>query len=120
MNILKLRLTALKSKRCKAGPENDVLCPEAFLEVVTDKLAYTSAMFINIELLEHFFYQVRLLAAFLRDSTFSNCIAGSSPARLTRAFSTISIVERLSSLLVRTPRSDDIWISRSAKTNWKR
>ncbi|OCH93051.1 hypothetical protein OBBRIDRAFT_885805 [Obba rivulosa] len=57
LNILKLRLSALKSKRCKGGPENDVLCPEAFLEVVTDKLAYTSAMFINIELLEHFFYQ---------------------------------------------------------------
>ena len=58
LNILKLRLSTLRSKRCKAGPENDVLCPEAFLEVVTDKLAYTSAMFINIELLEHFFYQV--------------------------------------------------------------
>ena len=28
--------------------------------VVADKLAYTSAMFINIELLDHFFYQVRL------------------------------------------------------------
>ena len=25
--ILKLRLAALKSKRCKAGPENDVLVP---------------------------------------------------------------------------------------------
>ena len=60
IGILKLRLAALKSKRCKAGPENDVLCPEAFLNVVADKLAYTSAMFINIELLDHFFYQVRL------------------------------------------------------------
>ncbi|KAI0072946.1 hypothetical protein K474DRAFT_1667160 [Panus rudis PR-1116 ss-1] len=57
MSVLKLRLAALKSKRCKAGPENDVLCPEAFLSVVADKLAYTSAMFINIELLDHFFYQ---------------------------------------------------------------
>ncbi|KAI0709986.1 P-loop containing nucleoside triphosphate hydrolase protein [Earliella scabrosa] len=57
VGILKLRLAALKSKRCKAGPENDVLCPEAFLNVVADKLAYTSAMFINIELLDHFFYQ---------------------------------------------------------------
>ncbi|TBU24027.1 P-loop containing nucleoside triphosphate hydrolase protein [Dichomitus squalens] len=57
IGILKLRLAALKSKRCKAGPENDVLCPEAFLNVVADKLAYTSAMFINIELLDHFFYQ---------------------------------------------------------------
>ncbi|KAK0223003.1 P-loop containing nucleoside triphosphate hydrolase protein [Armillaria fumosa] len=57
LNILKLRLAALRSKRCKAGPDNDVLCPEAFLNVVADKLAYTSAMFINIELLDQFFYQ---------------------------------------------------------------
>lgn len=59
VDILKLRLAALKSKRCKAGPESEALCPEAFLNVVADKLAYTSTMFINIELLEHFFYQVR-------------------------------------------------------------
>jgi len=58
INMLKLRLAALKSKPCRAGPENDVLCPEAFLSAVADKLAYTSAMFINIELLEQFFYQV--------------------------------------------------------------
>ncbi|KAG6915869.1 hypothetical protein DXG01_009477 [Tephrocybe rancida] len=57
LGILKLRLLALKSKRCRAGPESDVLCPEAFLNVVADKLAYTSAMFINIELLDQFFYQ---------------------------------------------------------------
>lgn len=50
-------MAALKSKRCKAGPESDLLCPEAFLEVVADKLAYTSSMFINIELLDQFFYQ---------------------------------------------------------------
>lgn len=58
ISILKLRSLALKSKRCKAGPDNDVFCPETFLNVVAEKLAYTSAMFINIELLEHFFYQV--------------------------------------------------------------
>jgi len=57
LSILKLRLMALKSKRCKAGPENDAFCPEAFLNVVADKLAYTSSMFINIELLDQFFYQ---------------------------------------------------------------
>ncbi|KZT07755.1 uncharacterized protein LAESUDRAFT_651059 [Laetiporus sulphureus 93-53] len=57
LGILKLRLAALKSKRCKAGPENDVFCPEIFLNAVADKLAYTSAMFISIELLDHFFYQ---------------------------------------------------------------
>ncbi|TFY72269.1 hypothetical protein EVG20_g738 [Dentipellis fragilis] len=57
LSTLKLRLAALKSKRCRSGPENDMLCPEAFLNVVADKLAYTSAMFINIELLDQFFYQ---------------------------------------------------------------
>lgn len=63
MGILKLRSLALRSKRCKAGPSNDVFCPEAFLDVVAEKLAYTSAMFINIELLDHFFYQVSLAAS---------------------------------------------------------
>ena len=58
LSILKLRLAALKSKKCRVGPGNDVLCPEAFLNVVAEKLAHTAAMFINIELLEHFFYQV--------------------------------------------------------------
>lgn len=58
LNILKLRVMALKSKRCRAGPQSEVFCPEAFLNVVADKLAYTSAMFINIELLDQFFYQV--------------------------------------------------------------
>jgi dynamin-like GTPase MGM1, mitochondrial len=58
LGVLKLRLRALKSKRCRSGPENDVLCPEAFLNALADKLAYTSAMFINIELLDQFFYQV--------------------------------------------------------------
>ncbi|KAH8118158.1 P-loop containing nucleoside triphosphate hydrolase protein [Phellopilus nigrolimitatus] len=57
VGILKLRLSTLKSKRCKGGSNNKALCPEAFLDVVADKLAYTSAMFINIELLDHFFYQ---------------------------------------------------------------
>ncbi|KAJ2914503.1 hypothetical protein MD484_g5908, partial [Candolleomyces efflorescens] len=57
LHILKLRLAALKSKRCKVGPQSEAFCPEAFLNVVADKLAYTSSLFINIELLEHFFYQ---------------------------------------------------------------
>ena len=58
LGILKLRVMALKSKRCRAGPQSEIFCPEAFLNVVADKLAYTSAMFINIELLDQFFYQV--------------------------------------------------------------
>lgn len=35
-----------------------MLCPEAFLDVVADKLAYTAAMFINIELIGHFIDEV--------------------------------------------------------------
>lgn len=58
LSVLKLRLAALKSSRCRAGPRSEVFCPETFLNVVADKLAYTSAMFINIELLDQFFYQV--------------------------------------------------------------
>ena len=57
LTLLKLRHAALKSRRCRLGPEQSAFCPEAFLSVVADKLAYTSTMFINIELLEQFFYQ---------------------------------------------------------------
>ena len=81
LSILKLRLAALTSKRCKGGPENDVLCPEVFLDVVADKLAYTSTMFINIELLDHFFYQVSPLP-YISDSNTES--AASSRERLTR------------------------------------
>ncbi|KAH8917640.1 hypothetical protein BT69DRAFT_1226545 [Atractiella rhizophila] len=56
-SALKLRIAALKSRRCKGGPDNKGLCPEIFLNVVADKLAYTAVMFINIELLAEFFYQ---------------------------------------------------------------
>ncbi|KAK8865781.1 hypothetical protein IAR55_000928 [Kwoniella newhampshirensis] len=57
LTLLKLRQQALKSRRCRQGPDQSAFCPEAFLSVVADKLAYTSTMFINIELLEQFFYQ---------------------------------------------------------------
>lgn len=55
--LLKLRQAAIRSKRCRGGPEQAAFCPETFLAVVAEKLAYTSTMFINIELLEQFFYQ---------------------------------------------------------------
>lgn len=55
--LLKLRQQAIRSKRCRGGPEQAAFCPETFLAVVAEKLAYTSTMFINIELLEQFFYQ---------------------------------------------------------------
>ncbi|SCZ93421.1 BZ3500_MvSof-1268-A1-R1_Chr6-3g08649 [Microbotryum saponariae] len=68
-SILKLRLAALKSKRCRKGPESEAFCPEAFLNIVADKLSHTAVQFINvrsslnlkvsfwIELLVEFFYQ---------------------------------------------------------------
>lgn len=56
ISIIKLRRQALNSKRCKSGPDEKAFCPEAFLNVVADKLAYTSVMFINVELLDPFFY----------------------------------------------------------------
>lgn len=55
--LLKARSQVIRSRRCKSGPEQSPFCPETFLAVVADKLAYTSTMFINIELLEQFFYQ---------------------------------------------------------------
>ncbi|KAL1406192.1 mitochondrial dynamin GTPase Msp1 [Vanrija albida] len=55
--LLKMRQQAIRSKRCRVGPDQAAFCPEVFLSVVAEKLAYTSTMFINIELLEQFFYQ---------------------------------------------------------------
>ncbi|PKI84243.1 Mgm1p [Malassezia vespertilionis] len=55
--ILHMRMLALRSRRCKAGPQSKVFCPETFLDVVADKLTQTAVMFINIELLAEFFYQ---------------------------------------------------------------
>lgn len=47
-SILRLRLMALKSRRCKAGPDQKAFCPEAFLSVVADKLSHTAVQFINV------------------------------------------------------------------------
>ncbi|KAF9980739.1 dynamin-like GTPase mgm1 [Modicella reniformis] len=55
--ILKYRLSALKSKTCK-NSKNKTQCPEAFLAVVSEKLAYTSVMFIQVELLNEFVFQL--------------------------------------------------------------
>lgn len=55
-DILRMRIAALKTARCKAGPASRAFCPETFLNVVADKLTYTAVMFINIELLAEFFH----------------------------------------------------------------
>lgn len=92
LSILKLRLAALRSKRCRAGPQSEVFCPEAFLNVVADKLAYTSAMFINIELLDHFFYQVKSKLLYICSALTED---PSSRGRLTRGCSMTLIDRRL-------------------------
>ncbi|KAF8923474.1 dynamin-like GTPase mgm1 [Dissophora ornata] len=55
--ILKYRLSALKSKTCK-NSKNKTQCPEAFLAMVSEKLAYTSVMFIQVELMNEFVFQL--------------------------------------------------------------
>jgi hypothetical protein len=141
--LLKMRQHALKSRRCKIGPDESAFCPEAFLSVVADKLAYTSTMFINIELLEQFFYQVgghgdaRPSAA--RSGVVTDAIAVPSgnrftdPIRLRRAyfswcscsFSTATLTsagrgKRSSGSQERIQRSAIISSCKNAKTSWNR
>lgn len=59
LQTLKLRQSALKSRRCKAGPDSKVFCPEIFLNIVAERLAATATDFINIDLLGRFFAAVR-------------------------------------------------------------
>ncbi|KAJ2335687.1 mitochondrial dynamin GTPase Msp1 [Coemansia sp. RSA 2681] len=56
LSILHLRRRALASSACSAV-ENKRFCPEIFLDVVAEKLAYNAVMFINFELLQDFFFQ---------------------------------------------------------------
>ncbi|KAI8913237.1 P-loop containing nucleoside triphosphate hydrolase protein [Gorgonomyces haynaldii] len=51
------RLTAVKSRQC-ATFDNRSCCPEVYLSAVTEKLAYTAVMFLSIELLNDFFFQL--------------------------------------------------------------
>jgi hypothetical protein len=54
----KVKGRVVEESNVPAQNETCIVCPEAFLNVVSDKLAWTSALFINIELLDHFQYQV--------------------------------------------------------------
>ncbi|KAI9485804.1 MAG: hypothetical protein EXX96DRAFT_20581 [Benjaminiella poitrasii] len=53
--VLKYRLAALKSQQCRTS-ENKQFCPEIFLNIVAEKLTYTAVMFIQVELLNEFFF----------------------------------------------------------------
>ena len=61
-DILAMRLKAIKSKQC-ANKKNKYYCPEVFLDVVADKLTSTAVLFLNVELLSEFFYNVSLTKA---------------------------------------------------------
>ncbi|KAJ1851324.1 mitochondrial dynamin GTPase Msp1 [Coemansia sp. RSA 638] len=56
LSILHMRRKALASSAC-ASPDNKRFCPETFLDVVAEKLAYNAVLFINYELLQDFFFQ---------------------------------------------------------------
>ncbi|KAL5329288.1 hypothetical protein ACEPPN_002799 [Leptodophora sp. 'Broadleaf-Isolate-01'] len=53
--LLRMRLTALKSKQC-ATKSSRYHCPEIFLDVVATKLTSTAVLFLNVELLSEFYY----------------------------------------------------------------
>ncbi|CAL3969318.1 unnamed protein product [Diplocarpon coronariae] len=53
--LLRMRLTALKSKQCSM-PSSRYYCPEIFLDVVATKLTSTAVLFLNVELLSEFYY----------------------------------------------------------------
>jgi hypothetical protein len=55
-DIINMRLLAVKSKQCKTM-KNKYYCPEVFLDAVATKLAATSVLFLNVELLSEFYYQ---------------------------------------------------------------
>ena len=50
-----MRTTAIRSKQC-ANLANKYHCPEVFLDAVATKLAATSVLFLNVELLSEFYY----------------------------------------------------------------
>lgn len=57
--LINLRIRALRSKQCSVK-ENDYVCPEVFLDAVSEKLASMAVLFLNVELLSEFYYQVEL------------------------------------------------------------
>lgn len=55
--LIKMRLVASKSKQCN-NQDNKYYCPEIFLDVVAEKLTSTAVLFLNVELLSEFYYNV--------------------------------------------------------------
>lgn len=135
-------MAALKSRQCRNfSPKNEerirTYCPEAFLNIVADKLANTAVSFINIELLAEYFYLVRDSPAPIsllfrvpvrsfafppRHQTLMHQIYRtpnrSSLGRSRRPFTTIYHARRSSSLRGRIHDSGSISTCRSAKRSW--
>ncbi|KAJ3147242.1 dynamin-like GTPase mgm1 [Geranomyces michiganensis] len=57
LSLLQTRVAATRSRQCFVS-ENKQCCPEVFLSVVAEKLTYTAVMFIWVELLNEFFFQL--------------------------------------------------------------
>lgn len=57
MRIISQRLAALNSSQC-GSVSSKACCPEIYLSVVAEKLASTAVMFIYVELLNEFFFQL--------------------------------------------------------------
>ncbi|KAJ1655126.1 mitochondrial dynamin GTPase Msp1 [Dispira simplex] len=54
--MLKYRLAATKIRACK-NQDNRVMCPEVFLHMLSAKLAHNAVLFIQVELMNEFFFQ---------------------------------------------------------------
>ena len=55
--LLHMRLLAIKSNQC-ASRSSKYRCPEIYLDVVADKLTSTAVLFLNVELLSEFYYNL--------------------------------------------------------------
>jgi predicted transcriptional regulator len=57
ITLLQARLAAVQSSQC-SSKNNKACCPEVFQEVIAEKLASTAVLFISMELLGEFFFQL--------------------------------------------------------------
>ena len=67
--LLNLRIRALRSKQCSVK-ENNYVCPEIFLDAVADKLASMAVLFLQVELVSEFYYQVTPASLTLSKNSF--------------------------------------------------
>jgi hypothetical protein len=55
--LLASRLSTVKSRACRSD-KSRVTCPEIYLHMLSDKLAYTSAMFVDVEMLREVYFDM--------------------------------------------------------------